>query len=215
MKKILAYFILFHFMTSCNSVFSQQIEITKEENSSIEKLLMSKSIDFIKKNDFQNWDVGLYGESIDSTITTMYKSYYTIDWEKENAIPNVFYNKIPLKEPAFLTNKNDELKIFTATVGNTHPIEVRELDTFNNDQVINLKTILTEKYGKPTYYEENTYQGNVYYWDVENKVIRLSIENECLCKNARSYRPKDYNGTPKGGRFGLLTVYYGIKPQFF
>lgn len=215
MKKTLIYLTLLLFTINCNSQINHHIEITREESSAIEKMLIKKEIEFIKKKEFWNGEVNLYGEKIDSTITKIYKPYYTIDWDKENAIPNVFFNNIPLKEPIFLTNVKDELKIFTATLGNTKPIDIKELNVFDDIQVITLKENLIKEYGEYTSYEEDTYQGNIYYWDLKNKVIKLSIENECLCEDANSYRPKDYNEIPKGGRFGLLTIYYGITPQFY
>ena len=202
-------------LTFCTSCKKKNLDVANIETHSIEKLLKDNRIEFIKEKEFWNGEVGLFGEMIDSTINTIYRAHYSIDWEKEIALPSCFYEKTPLRDPIFLVNKNNNLKIFTSYIGNTKTIDDRDLSLFDNQQVMDLKQNLIAKYGEFIKIEADTYQGNVYYWQPKERLIRLAISNECLCKKADIYYPKEHSEHPVGGRYGLLTVYYGIEPKFY
>lgn len=223
MYKIVFVVVYFSFFMACSQNNSIDIEnLFKVAN--VEQTFTSKSIEFVKEdvNNIPNYSFGLYGEKIDSSITNIYKIHYTIDWEKENAFPNLFYKEIPLKAPNILTNKNGSPIIITAEIGNDKPFDVRDLDVFDNDQVMKLKETLTSIYGNPV--EDNpiesniiwrSYLGNIYIWKDNNFLIRLSINNECFCKRAQGYSPEKYKEHPKGGRYGQLVIYKNIKPKFY
>ncbi len=222
--KLLKYLIFFMTLNACSQ--NKTISIKKIFNSiNIEQILQSKSIEFIKEdiNHRPNYSFGLYGEKVDSTITTNYKIHYTIDWEKEKAYPNIFFKGIPLKAPNILTNKNEKAVIITAEIGNNKPFDVRELEVFDNDQVMKLKELLIADYGKPSKGDDSSESnsiwgnslGNIYIWKKNNFLIKLSIKNECFCKKAEEYSPKKYKERPKGGRYGQLTIYINSKPKFY
>lgn len=221
--KSLIYLLFLLSLSSCSQ--DTRINIDKVFNSkNVEKLLESNLIEFEKENinNTMNYSFGLYGEKIDSTITNIYRIHYTIDWDKEEAYPNLYFEDIPLRTPNILTNKKGKAIIITAKIGNEKPFDVKELGVFDNDQVMNLKKILTSKYGKPD--EEDPTEiygiwgsnyGYSYFWKNDNFLIRLSIYNECFCKKAESYSPKKYKTHPKGGRYGELTIYNNINPKFY
>lgn len=181
---------------------------TLDADDDIARQLTEHEIDFFRRDagGVENYRIGLTGEI--HHAKEILASDYTLDWENTTAYPNVSFHGVPLLAPLFLTDAQDHLHIVVTDIGNLNGVKgAPQMEAFDDDQVMDLKTILTELHGEPTASKED-YRGQVYFWQLPEQAIRLEIENECLCEKAGK------NGS-LAGRGGTLTLYYAPSlPEF-
>lgn len=198
-------------LNGCKSK-AQDISLIDLLNQKPREVFQSKNIRFgdTDINDSENYNLRLYGEKLPERAVKLVEPEYTIDWDDEAISPALSCFSVPLLSPQLLLDSAGKILIATADIGNDGPKGEAKGGVFTDDDVIKLRTALSEKYGKEKMVRKDSYEGNVYVWKKDGIQARLTIENESFENKSKSTR----NGVAQNGRHGVLTIYNGVNPEF-